>query len=82
MHVLRQGAEGEAVSQLQESLNQLGFELDVDGNVGAATHHAVVALQVIFAESVAGMVGPATHALIAQQTEAGWNLKAARNACG
>lgn len=82
MHLLKRGAEGEAVSQLQESLNQLGFELAVDGIFGEATHHAVITLQVIFGEAVDGIVGPATHALIARQAEAGWNLKAARDACG
>jgi peptidoglycan hydrolase-like protein with peptidoglycan-binding domain len=82
MHVLGRGAEGEAVSQLQEALNQIGFDLDVDGLFGEATHHAVVALQVIFGETVDGLVGPATHELIARQADAGWNLKAARNANG
>jgi peptidoglycan hydrolase-like protein with peptidoglycan-binding domain len=82
MHVLKRGSQGEAVSQVQELLNQLGFELEVDGVFGEATHHAVVALQVIFGESVDGMVGPATQELMARQAEAGWNLKAARNAVG
>jgi peptidoglycan hydrolase-like protein with peptidoglycan-binding domain len=82
MHLIKRGSEGEAVSQLQESLNRLGFELEVDGQFGEATHHAVVALQVIFGEVVDGMVGPATAELIARQAEAGWSLRAARNAVG
>jgi peptidoglycan hydrolase-like protein with peptidoglycan-binding domain len=82
MHLIKRGSEGEAVSQLQESLNQLGFELEVDGIFGEATYHAVVTMQVIFGEAVDGMVGPATAELIARQVEAGWNLKAARDAVG
>jgi len=82
MHLIKRGSEGEAVSQLQESLNRLGFELEVDGMFGEATHHAVVALQVIFGEVVDGMVGPATVELIARQAEIGWHLQAARDARG
>jgi peptidoglycan hydrolase-like protein with peptidoglycan-binding domain len=82
IHVIKRGGRGESVSELQEKLNQLGFELDVDGIFGDATYHAVVALQVIFGESVDGIVGPATHDLIARQLDGGWNLKAARNASG
>jgi peptidoglycan hydrolase-like protein with peptidoglycan-binding domain len=81
MHALRRGAEGDEVSELQESLNRLGFELDVDGVFGERTQHAVIALQVIFGEHSDGIVGPATRALIEQQVEAGWNVKAARTAC-
>ncbi len=82
MSVLKRGSQGEAVSQIQELLNRLGFQLDVDGVFGEATHHAVVALQVIFGEQVDGMVGPATQELLARQADAGWSLQAARNAIG
>jgi peptidoglycan hydrolase-like protein with peptidoglycan-binding domain len=82
MSVLKRGSHGEAVSEIQELLNRLGFTLDVDGVFGDATHHAVVALQVIFGEEVDGMVGPATQELLARQVEAGWSVQAARNAVG
>jgi peptidoglycan hydrolase-like protein with peptidoglycan-binding domain len=82
MSVLKRGSQGEAVSEVQELLNRLGFALDVDGVFGEATQHAVVALQVIFGEKVDGMVGPATQELIARQADAGWSVQAARNAIG
>jgi peptidoglycan hydrolase-like protein with peptidoglycan-binding domain len=62
--VLKKGSSGEHVQQLQEHLTQLGFSLDVDGDFGDATHHAVIALQTIFGYDIDGMVGPATQKLI------------------
>jgi peptidoglycan hydrolase-like protein with peptidoglycan-binding domain len=79
---LKRGSQGEAVSEIQELLNRLGFTLDVDGVFGEATHHAVVAMQVIFGEQVDGIVGPATMELLQRQADAGWSVQAARNAVG
>jgi peptidoglycan hydrolase-like protein with peptidoglycan-binding domain len=75
---LKKGSEGEHVVELQQELNQLGFELDEDGIFGNETHHAVITLQTIFGYDVDGIAGPATRKLIHQQY--GWNLVAARKA--
>lgn len=77
---LKRGSEGDDVLTLQQELNGLGFELEEDGIFGAHTHHAVIAIQVIFGYDVDGVVGPATRKLIQKQAEYGWNVQAARKA--
>lgn len=78
-NVLKKGARGDEVSQLQQGLKQLGFNIQADGIFGDATHNAVIALQTIFGYDIDGMVGPATLKLLQQQTQLGWNLQRARN---
>ena len=78
--VLKHGDHGSAVEELQESLNQLGFELEADGHFGDQTHNAIITVQTIFGYDVDGQAGPATKKLIATQAGYGWNLVAARKA--
>jgi DNA-binding phage protein len=72
--LLRQGGHGEAVSNLQTDLGQLGYyinaqghTLKADGDFGARTRHAVEAFQRDHHLTVDGKVGPKTlealHAL-------------------
>ena len=76
--VLRKGSKGDSVRAIQQQLRQLGFSLEADGHFGDITHNVVIALQVIFGYDVDGVVGPATHKLIAKQSSLGWNLERAR----
>ena len=80
MSAVKRGDHGQAVEQLQEGLNSLGFELEVDGHFGDATHNAVITVQSIFGYTVDGVAGPATLKLIHAQAGYGWNLVAARKA--
>jgi peptidoglycan hydrolase-like protein with peptidoglycan-binding domain len=77
---LRKGDEGDHVVELQQELNQLGFELEEDGIFGTNTHNAIITVQTIFGYDVDGVAGPATRKLIHKQAEYGWNLVAARKA--
>lgn len=76
--VLRKGAKGEAVRQMQEHLRRLGFTLEADGHFGDITHNIVIAMQAIFGYDIDGAIGPATQKLIHKQSELGWNLERAR----
>lgn len=59
--VLREGATGPAVADLQRRLVALGYWLgDVDGVYGASTAHAVVAFQKTASLARDGAAGPAT----------------------
>lgn len=77
---LKKGDEGDAVVELQQEINQLGFELEEDGIYGNKTYQAVITIQTIFGYDVDGIAGPATRKLIHKQAEYGWNLVAARKA--
>lgn len=77
---LKLGAEGDHVVELQQQLNQLGFELEEDGIFGRNTHNAIITIQTIFGYDVDGIAGPATRKLLHKQAEYGWNLVAARKA--
>jgi peptidoglycan hydrolase-like protein with peptidoglycan-binding domain len=57
---LSQGDEGEAVSNLQESLNTYGANLSEDGIFGSSTDRAVRDFQESNALAVDGIAGPAT----------------------
>ena len=58
--VLRRGARGEEVSQVQAALVALGYSTSVDGRFGPATAQAVRAFQTSSGLTDDGVVGPAT----------------------
>jgi peptidoglycan hydrolase-like protein with peptidoglycan-binding domain len=59
--VLRQGASGEVVKQLQSALKDLGYDVGaVDGKFGAQTERAVKAFQKAQGIAVDGVVGAIT----------------------
>jgi hypothetical protein len=70
--LLRQGAKGEAVGELQASLNRLGYPgsngqpLAVDRDLGGNTDHAIRAFQRAHGLEDDGKVGPDTRAALAQ----------------
>ena len=75
MSVLKRGSSesGDAVTNLQNRLNQLGFSVGADGKFGPQTERAVKDLQTMFGYSVDGIVGDGTNALIDSQIGYGWN---------
>lgn len=58
--LLRYGAVGETVSDLQISLSALGYPLAIDGRFGKRTEQAVMAFQRDRGLAVDGIAGPAT----------------------
>ena len=58
--VLRRGAKGVAVRQVQEALVALGYSTTVDGKFGPATARAVKSFQASSGLTDDGVVGPAT----------------------
>jgi len=62
--VLRQGATGPAVVELQTLLTRAGHSTSRDGNFGPATHAAVVAFQGRHGLTPDGIVGPKTWAAL------------------
>lgn len=76
MALLQNGSNGDEVTNLQNQLITLGFELKSDGIFGKATEGAVTQLQKMFNYNVDGKVGPATTALIEAQIGYGWNVTA------
>jgi hypothetical protein len=58
--VLRRGARGAEVSQVQEALVALGYSTSVDGKFGPATAQAVKSFQTSSGLTGDGIVGPAT----------------------
>jgi peptidoglycan hydrolase-like protein with peptidoglycan-binding domain len=71
---LKQGAKGDEVTALQESLGKLGFGIEADGIFGPATKAAVEELQMAFGYDVDGIVGKGTTGLIEAQIGHGWNV--------
>ena len=70
MPILRAGSSGPAVTNLQQSLKNLGFDpKGVDGNFGPGTKKAVIAFQKSKGLTADGVAGPAT--LAALQSAAG-----------
>lgn len=62
--VLRRGSKGDAVVQLQITLQKLGFMLSIDGDFGAGTEVAVARFQRDQKLDVDGLVGPGTWAAL------------------
>lgn len=58
--LLKSGASGDAVRELQQLLNSLGFPCGVDGRFGPNTRSAVESFQEAHGLSVDGKVGPDT----------------------
>ncbi len=63
--VLKKGMKGAEVVNLQKNLNQLGYNLGVDGDFGGKTEAAIIAFQEAHGLKVDGIVGPYTQAAIA-----------------
>ena len=61
---LKYGNKGTEVSNLQKNLNQLGYNLEVDGSFGPATKNAVLDFQRKYGLEVDGIAGPATQGKI------------------
>lgn len=76
--VLRKGASGDAVRELQTLLNQNGFSLTVDGKFGAATETAVIGYQQDHGLVSDGIVGAATWDVLCGKTSAD-NVSVSRN---
>jgi lysozyme len=58
--VLRRGARGDKVKQLQAALSRAGYDVAIDGVFGAGTERAVRAAQAAGGLSVDGVAGPLT----------------------
>ncbi|SNX54710.1 NlpC/P60 family protein [Thermoanaerobacterium sp. RBIITD] len=72
MEVLKYGSRGQAVYNLQEQLNRLGFSTGgIDGIFGSATKNAVMSLQRKYGLAVDGIVGAATEAAIQRAAGSG-----------
>jgi hypothetical protein len=59
--LLRKGSKGQAVKELQEKLNKLGYGLTVDGDFGSKTESAVISFQKKYNLEVDGVVGNETR---------------------
>lgn len=75
MKILGNGSKGGDVEKLQTKLNDLGFDVKVDGVFGRDTEGAVKKLQTLFNYTVDGRVGDGTNGLIDAQLKYGWNAK-------
>ena len=58
--IIKRGDQGQAVTELQDKLNKLGYGLGVDGDFGPATETAVRSFQLGNVLVVDGVVGPNT----------------------
>ena len=75
MKIIKKGAKGDSVKDLQGKLGQLGFKLEADGIFGDDTERAVTDLQTMFGYDVDGLVGEGTMGLIDAQIGYGWNVQ-------
>lgn len=57
----RHGDQGDEVSQIQNALVNLGYEISADGSFGSATAAAVIAFQQSIGLEADGLVGAATY---------------------
>jgi hypothetical protein len=64
--VLRRGAKGAEVRQVQEALVALGYSTTIDGKFGPATAQAVKSFQASSGLTDDGVVGPATLSALAE----------------
>ena len=60
MAILRRGSKGDAVTDLQTSLQALSVDCDIDGEFGAKTEAAVKHFQLAYALDADGVAGPTT----------------------
>ena len=74
--VIKNGAKGDSVKELQQKLNQLGYTVEADGHFGPLTEKIVKNLQTMFGYTVDGMVGDGTMGLIDAQIGYGWSADA------
>ena len=70
MEVLKEGASGKAVRQLQRVLGKAGHETAVDGDFGPSTKRAVKAFQAAKGLTADGIVGPATWKALGVKAQA------------
>lgn len=63
--LLRMGSKGQSVEQMQVQLQQLGFQIDTDGDFGSSTRHVVREFQAAHGLKVDGVAGATTLRTIA-----------------
>lgn len=73
--LIKSGARGDNVKELQTKLQKLGFDSAPDGAFGPGTQSAIEELQTLFGYDVDGIVGEGTAKLIDQQVGLGFNVK-------
>ena len=66
---VQHGSKGSWVRALQNALNELGYELDVDGDFGSGTEEAVIHFQRENGLAADGVVGPNTWAALGIEQE-------------
>jgi hypothetical protein len=67
--LLKLGLQGTDVKELQQSLQQVGYKLAIDGKFGRETLSAVANFQSWWGLGIDGVVGPKTRAAIQQAVE-------------
>jgi peptidoglycan hydrolase-like protein with peptidoglycan-binding domain len=77
MSNMSRGSQGPHVAELQNVLNQAGFDLDEDGIFGRRTEAAVRHFQTDQGLDVDGIVGPHTKQALVEQVELGWAIELA-----
>jgi peptidoglycan hydrolase-like protein with peptidoglycan-binding domain len=65
--VLRRGAEGDEVTDLQTSLAALAIAVDIDGIFGPKTEAAVKHFQLAYGLDADGIAGPKTLSLLEEE---------------
>lgn len=73
--MLKQGAQGSNVKDLQHKLMKLGYQVTADGVFGPKTEDAVRQLQKATGNDVDGVVGPMTTQAIETRIAQGWNVQ-------
>jgi peptidoglycan hydrolase-like protein with peptidoglycan-binding domain len=78
--MMKQGAQGQNVKELQHKLSKLGFQVSPDGVFGPKTEDAVRQLQKSAGADVDGVVGPVTTQAIEQRIRQGWTVQQSQGA--
>jgi peptidoglycan hydrolase-like protein with peptidoglycan-binding domain len=73
--MMKKGDRNPEVSELQRSLCEMGYEIEIDGIFGPITEWAVLNVQAMFGYVVDGIVGTETKRLIEAQHKLGFNLR-------